>query len=116
MPLIYYIYPTVIVVLLVSLVLIARIKMRSIEKKGIRVVGTIIENRESGDGRIGRTDNGKFGANINMPTIKFTTLDGKEIVGQPVIEFASEFELPVPSEIYIKYTPENPGEFCVDIS
>ncbi len=80
----------------------------SLKQYGITVVGTIIENRERGPDSMYR-----LGGNVNYPTIQFTTAEGKEIIGQPMLGFISQHEIVVPSYISIIYDPESPHRFMV---
>ena len=68
--------------------------------------------------KIKETQNRRFqlGSNINNPTIKFTTSEGREIVGDPIVGFISQFEVVVPSQINIIYNSKNPKQFCLDVS
>jgi hypothetical protein len=75
---------------------------------GVRAVGTIIHNEESFSKSMYR-----LGGNINNPTIKFVTADGKEIIGKPIIGFVSQHEVTVPSQISIIYDPKNPHKFMI---
>ena len=82
---------------------------KEIKRNGIRTVGTIILNRESGAKSFYR-----LGGNINHPTIKFITAEGKEVIGEPIAAFISQHEVVVPSTIYIIYDLRNPERFCID--
>jgi hypothetical protein len=74
----------------------------------VKTEGTIIENKEQQRWR------DQLGGNINSPTIKFYTLDGQEIIGEPVTSFVSQFEVEVPSSINIIYNSKNPHQFYID--
>lgn len=86
-------------------------KQRDLKKHGIRVLGTIVENRES-------SPNSKYrlGGNINNPTIKFLTESGEEIIGRPITGFISQKEVSVPSNVYIFYDRRNPNKFYLEMS
>ena len=84
-------------------------EIRSIRIEGIRVEGTIIENHD-GPGNAPF----RLGGNLNGPTIQFFTLDGHEVIGQPLIGFISQDEVAVPSSVYIIYSRKNPEKFCID--
>ena len=83
--------------------------MREVKRNGVRVLGTIIHNTESGAKSFYR-----LGGNINTPTIKFVTERGQEIIGEPIAGFISQHEVIVPSTIYIIYDSRNPERFCID--
>src|SRR5215204_4412446 len=80
----------------------------SIKKNGVRVVGTIIQNND-------RHGNYQLGGNINSPTIRFVTEEGKEIIGKPVVGFTSQYEVAVPSHVNIIYDSRNPKQFYLDL-
>ena len=85
------------------------IRTRNIKRNGVRTRGVIIANREKQNPR---SDN-QLGGNINTPTIRFTTLDGEEITGVPVVGFTSQHEVRVPSSIDIVYHAKNPKQFYI---
>lgn len=57
----------------------------------------------------------KFAGRIYLPTISFFTLEGKPIVGTPMIGFKSFKELVAPMEVEVIYDPKDPAKFCVEI-
>jgi hypothetical protein len=80
----------------------------SLKQYGITVVGIIIENEERGADSMYR-----LGGNVNYPTIQFKTVEGKKVIGQPMLGFTSQHEVVVPSYISIIYDPESPYKFMV---
>lgn len=83
-------------------------KRADLRRNGIRTVGTIIHNEESF-----QTSKYRLGGNINNPTIKFITTDGKEIIGKPIIGFVSQHEVVVPSQVSIIYDVKKPYKFMI---
>lgn len=80
-----------------------------VKKYGTRTTGIIIENSEMNPRSLYR-----LGGNINYPIIQFTTSEGKEITGKPIMGFVTQHEVAVPSYINIIYDPGNPEKFCID--
>ena len=84
-------------------------QIAAIKRDGVRVAGTIIHNSDG-------APNSQFrlGGNINNATITFFTKEGKEITGSPVNAFITQYEVIVPSEVYIIYDTKNPERFFVE--
>jgi len=83
-------------------------QIASVKRNGVRAVGTIIKNED-------RQHRRQLGGNINSPTIRFITKEGKEIIGQPVIGFVTQYEVAVPSQVHVIYDSTNPEMFCLDM-
>lgn len=84
-------------------------KIAELKRDGIRTMATIIENHETNPKSMYR-----LGGNINTPTVRFFTTDGREIIGKPVLGFITQFEVTVPMHIDIIYDPADPDIFCID--
>jgi hypothetical protein len=96
------------VIYLVYYSFIEQSEIRKVKRNGISANGIIIENRESRSKSIYR-----LGGNINYPTIKFLTVDGKEIIGEPIAGFISQQQVVVQSNIHLMYDLDNPERFCI---
>lgn len=104
-----YIFYAVIILLIAYFLLSQKTTINSIKRNGIKTVGTIIENSEK------QGSSYQLGGNINNPTVRFITNEGKEIIGNPVVGFISQKEVVVPSTINIVYDSKNPNKFYLDI-
>jgi len=82
----------------------------ALKRDGIETKGIIIRNNENGGREYYR-----LGGNFNTPTIQFVTNEGKEIIGEPLVGFTTQYEIVIPSEIDIIYDPQNPENFCVNL-
>jgi hypothetical protein len=83
-----------------------------LKRNGTKVYGTIISNREFVSGKV---DFYRLGGNINTPTVKFMTQDGREIIGTPVLGFITQHEVIPPIQVIVFYNPKQPDEFCIKI-
>ena len=90
-----------------ALLLANKFKAKKLRRRGIKVPGIIIENFD--------THGGGFTDIINDPVVCFTTLDGKDIVGRPVLGFVTRDEVNLPTNVSVIYDPKNPQSFCLDI-
>ena len=86
-----------------------RFKYNRLKKTGTRVMGTIITNSESFANSMDR-----LGGNINQPAVRFTTLDGQEITGFPVMGIITQFEIKPLMRVNVYYDPKQPTRFCID--
>lgn len=88
-------------------------RINIIKRHGIRTTGVIVKNRDTiGSSKL---DFYRLGGNINDPVIKFTTEEGQEIIGKPVVGFITQHEVHVPKEINVIYDPKNPKEFFIEM-
>ncbi len=101
----------VIIVIGICIYLYRKHQVELLEKYGISAKGVILENAET-NGK----DFYRLGGNFNTPTIQFSTKQGKVIVGKPIIGFTSQSEIISQTEVNIIYDPENPENFCIDLS
>jgi hypothetical protein len=79
-----------------------------LKHNGVKVVGTIVHNTDGSPNNMYR-----LGGNINNPTIRFITAEGKVITGKPILGFISQHEVVVPSEILIIYDRKKPSRFMI---
>ena len=95
--------------LLPVLVWVIRIKNRVVflKRRGEKVVGTVIGYIDAA------TSGRKLGGDLYMPTVKFTTLKGKEVTGHPVTGITMQDEITGVFKVYVYYNPANPSEFCI---
>lgn len=84
------------------------IKRLDLKRNGIKTIGAIIYNKE-----ISPRSMYRLGGNINSPTIRFITINGEEIIGQPILGFVSQHEVMVPSQVFIIYDRKEPGRFMI---
>jgi hypothetical protein len=56
----------------------------------------------------------RLGGNISTPTIQYFTVEGQEMIGQPVVGFISQQEIVVGNSIDIIYETDDPKRFTVD--
>ena len=80
-----------------------------IKRNGVRVIGTVIKNKE-----FKSDDFYRLGGNLNDPTVRFITKDGGEIIGKPILGFTSQKEILTPFSVYIIYDSRNPQRFYID--
>jgi hypothetical protein len=97
----------IVLIAITALLFANKFKAYRLKRKGLRVPGIIIENYDTYEG-----DNMGI---INDPVVRFTTLDGKDIVGRPLLGFVTRNELTLPSNIFVIYDPKDPKSFCLDI-
>jgi|GEM_PF-2858659 len=76
-----------------------------------KVIGIVIYNDELSENSFYR-----LGAGIYYPTVSFTTLEGIEIIGKPIIGFTSQEDLPPIYNVYVFYNPRKPKEFYIELS
>src|SRR4051794_22865893 len=88
-----------------------RSKDDDIKNNGTRVLGTIINNKEL---ILDWSEWDRLGGNINNPTVRFMTLEGREIIGKPIARFVTQYEVKPPANIYIIYDTRNPQRFRID--
>jgi hypothetical protein len=88
-----------------------RAKDMLLKKKGARVSGIIIENKEEM-----ANSNWRLGGNINQPTVKFITRDGREIIGTPIRGFVTQHEVVLPIWVTVFYDPKDPQKFTIDFN
>ncbi|RYY88353.1 MAG: hypothetical protein EOO15_09270 [Chitinophagaceae bacterium] len=88
--------------LLIGLALFERSKVSRLKRKGISVAGTIVANdvrKSAGNDRY------RMGGNLNEPTVTFSTVDGREITGKPVLGFVTQYEMHPPIPVIVAYDP-----------
>jgi hypothetical protein len=99
----------IIAFLLIVYAFYERNKLSKIKKKGIKLTGVILSNYETN-----ANDSMRLGGNINTPTIQYFTVEGQEMIGQPVVGFISQQEIVEGNSIDIICDPDDPKRFTVD--
>jgi hypothetical protein len=108
---VFYLLVLVFIAWLLWLSLKERSKDIWLKKNGVRVSGIIIENKEEMAESYWR-----LGGNINQPTVKFITRDGREIIGTPILGFITQHEVAPPIWVTVFYDPNHPEKFTVDFN
>ncbi len=98
-----------VMVYLVTWAITTRRKRKFLREHGEKVTGLVIDFKEASNRR------DQIGGNIYMPTVRFTTCQGKEIVGTPVSGFVAQTEIGAGYNVYVYYNPAKPSEFYVDL-
>ncbi len=96
------------IILIGFYVVITLVQKNDLKENGIETEALIIEwNPMSTNGL-----NNVNRESINIPTVKFTTKDGKEIMGQPItgIYYGGDYQ---GDYLIIIYDPENPEQFMI---
>ncbi len=102
-----------VLVVLVLAALVEKSEISRFKKRGIKVCGVIIENKELAGGQ---NDGNRLGGNINTPTVLFHTLEGLKIIGEPVEGFVTQHEVVPPVKVHVIYDKDDPRRFCIDFS
>lgn len=108
---VFNLYMLIIFLLIVYLVITTLASRRRLKQKGIETDGYILDWTSivlKGSGRSFTADV----QSVSMPTIQFTTLDGKQIIGQPTAGVSDSPDY-VHVWIRIVYNPDDPEEFMI---
>lgn len=97
----------VLVVIVYTVISVVSQKQR-LKKRGIETDGYILRWRQD---RV-RHSVASLSQSISTPTIQFTTIDGRQITGEPVVGISDSEEY-VNVWIRIVYNPDNPEEFMI---
>lgn len=99
------------IAVLVGLAFRERSKASRLKKTGVAIAGTIVANEvhtNSGNDRY------RMNGNLNVPTVTFSTDDGREITGKPIVGFVTLYKLNPPIPVIVVYDLKNPMRFAID--
>jgi len=89
-----------------------RLRYNSLKKRGKKVKGVMIANRE----KSGANGEYQLGGNFNRPTVRFLTEEGLVVTGTPVMDIVTQHELVPPVMVTVYYDARRPSTFCITLA
>ena len=86
-----------------------RNRRKFLREHGEKTTGLVVNFKEVSNRR------DQLGGNLYMPIVKFTTLQGMQVVGAPVTGFTAQTDIGAGYSVCVYYNPANPSEFYVDL-